>query len=78
MDIWLGFAVGAFCAGVVCLIVFLFLIGTWYLGDLREDRSDDPEKPYYFMELGKGASFRMMKNKFVLLRVRRENYIKEG
>ena len=75
MDMWLYVAVGAFMACVVCVIVFLFLIGTWYLGDLREDRSDDPERPYYFMELGKGASYRMLKNRFVLLRVKREDYI---
>ena len=77
MDVWIIFAAGAFIACVICLIVFLFLVGTWYLGDLREDRSDDPGKPYYFMELGKGASYRIMKNKFVLLRIRRENYVKQ-
>jgi len=76
MDIWLGVAVGAFVACVLCLIIFLFRIGTWYVGDLRVDRSDDPEKPYYFMEVSKGASFRMLKNNFVLLRVKQENYVK--
>jgi hypothetical protein len=79
MDIVIGFVVGVFVGAVVCMLVFLFLIGSWYLGDLREDRSDeDSEKPYYFMELAKGSSFRLMKNRFVLLKIKRENYARNN
>lgn len=76
MNMWLAVAVGVFIGCVISLIVFLFLIGTWYLGDLREDRSTEDDKPYYFMEVSKGAAGRMGVNKFVLLKVKRENYVK--
>ena len=75
MDVWLGLAVGVFIGLGISMAIVLVMIGTWYIGDLREDRSSDDERPYYFMEIGKGASGRMRRNRFVLLRVKRENYI---
>ena len=76
MDIWIGVAVGAFVGVAIALIIFLAIIGGWYVGDLREDRSSGDEKPYYFMEVSKGALSRMTRNAFVVLRVKREDYVR--
>ena len=75
MDIWLGVAVGAFIGVFVMVVVVLWVVGIWYIGDLREDRSSGDERPYYFMEVAKGAYRQMQKNRFVLLRIRHDNYI---
>lgn len=75
--IWIVLITGVFIGAVAALLIFLVIIGGWYIGDLREDRSDDPEKPYYFMEISNGASWRIRKNKFVLLKIRRENYLNQ-
>lgn len=75
MDIWYGVAVGAFIGVGFSLLVFLYKIGSWYIGNLREDRSSGDDGPYYFMEISKGASGRIRTSKFVLLRVKREDYL---
>ena len=77
-DIWLGMFVGAFIASVIQVIVYLAIIGKWYIGDLREDNSTGDERPMYFMEIAQGGYRQMQKNRYVLLRIRRENYIREG
>ena len=75
MDIWISLAVGVFIGAGIAFAVFLLRIGTWYIGDLREDRSSGEDGPYYFMEVSKGASGRISINRFVLLRVKREDYV---
>ena len=77
-DIWLGAITGIFIASAVWGFVYLAVIGKWYVGDLREDRSSGDERPLYFMEIAQGGYRHMQSNKFVLLRIKRENYIKEG
>lgn len=77
MDILCGFLVGLFVGAVALGIIVLFLIGKWYVGDLREDKSFDDELPSYFMEIAQGGYSRMKKNDFVLLRIRRENYVQK-
>ena len=77
-DIWLGFIVGCFVTGVIAMIIVMCVIGKWYIGDLREDRSVGEGEPYHFMEIAKGAARQLQTNRFVLLRVKRENYIHEG
>ena len=77
MDLWLFILVGAVVGGTIAFLVFLFVIGKWYVGNLREDRSFGEGDPYYFMEIANGALGQVKKNRFVLLRVRRENYIQE-
>ena len=76
-DIWNGIFIGMIVAGIVFAIIFIAYIGKWYIGDLREDRSSGDERPYYFMEIAQGGYRHLKSNKFVLLRVKRENYIKE-
>lgn len=73
--VWAVAAAGFFIGILVFGLIFLYLIGNWYIGDLREDRSGGEEKPYYFMEIANGASGHLRKNRFVILRVKRENYI---
>ena len=75
MNIWLAVAVGIFIGACVMGIIALLIIGGWYIGDLREDRSSGDERPYYFMEIAKGAGKRMMTSHFVILRVKREDYL---
>ena len=74
--VWVIAAVGFFIGILAFGLIFLYLIGNWYIGDLREDRSSGEEKPYYFMEIANGASDQLKKCRYVILRVRRENYIR--
>ena len=61
--------------GILISIAVLFLmVDRWYVGTLREDRSD-PSEPYYFLEIPKGGLQRMSRLKHVILSVKRENYI---
>lgn len=75
MDIWIAFAVGAFVGVAFLGLAVLYAIGKWYVGDLREDNSTGDERPYYFMEIAQGAISHVRTNRFVLLRVKRENYV---
>lgn len=67
--------IGMVLGGVFCGVAFLIQMDKWYVGVLREDRSD-PDQPYYFMEISKGRSQRLRKAKRVMLNVNREDYIK--
>ena len=68
----IGFALGIFLPGVFFVLIF----DKWYAGKLREDRSI-PDEPYYFMEIDQGRSGRLASNKFVMLRIERQNYIQK-
>ena len=72
--VWLviGYALGTIVSGAF----YLLTIDKFYVGNLREDKSI-PEEPYYFMEIDQGRSGRLASNKFVLLRVERQNYIQK-
>lgn len=75
-DIWYGLIVGIFIGVLVSTFIYLFVIGKWYIGTLREDNSSGDEQPYYFMEIANGGYSQMQHNKYALLRIRRENYVK--
>ena len=61
----LGVAAGA----VSSALVFLSVIGGWYIGNLREEPDPEEAGTYYFMEITPGGIERAKKNKFVILRV---------
>ena len=44
-------------------------------GSLRVDRSIPDEKPYLFLEIGRGNIERLAKEEFVVLKVKNENYL---
>jgi hypothetical protein len=73
---WLTLAVGIGFGIVGTLSVIALIAGRWYIGTLREDRSD-PSEPYYFMEIPKGGMRRLSGLNHVILNVKRENYVKE-
>jgi len=45
------------------------------IGSLRVDRSIPDEKPYLFLEIGRGNIERLAKEEFVVLKVKNENYL---
>ena len=45
------------------------------IGSLRVDRSITEEKPYLFLEIGRGNIERLAKEEFVVLKVKNENYL---
>lgn len=53
----------------VCIIFRLFVVGT-----LRVDRSDPDDAPYLFLELSKDVRT-VSEKKYVIFKVRNENYI---
>ena len=73
---WIWFVIGYFIGTIVSGAIYLLTVDKYWVGILREDRSI-PEEPYYFMEISAGRAERLKKNKFALLLIRRENYIKQ-
>jgi hypothetical protein len=71
---WWAFLSGIGFGIVGTMVVVALIAGRWYIGSLREDRSD-PSEPYYFMEIPKGGLQRMGRLKHVILNIKRENYI---
>ena len=45
------------------------------IGSLRVDRSIPDEKPYLFLEIGRGSIEQLAKEEFVVLKVKNENYL---
>lgn len=45
------------------------------IGSLRVDRSIPDEKPYLFLEIGRGNIDRLAKEEFVILKVKNESYL---
>ena len=76
MSGWLWLVIGYTLGTLVSGIIYLITVDKYYVGNLREDRSI-PEEPYYFMEIASGRFDRLAKNKFALLRVTHQNYIRE-
>ena len=69
---------GVIAGAGLASIVWMLLCEKWFIGDLREDQSIPDDPPFYFMEIRQGCYEYLKKGKFVLLRVRRENYMKSG
>lgn len=70
MDIIIAIIVGA----VIGIIVTLLIFSTVSAGNLRVDQSIPEDDPYLFLELTKSVST-VLKKKFVVLRVRVEDFI---
>lgn len=45
------------------------------IGSLRVDRSIPDEKPYLFLEIGRGNIEQLAKEEFVVLKVKNESYL---
>lgn len=70
MEIVVGIAIGIIIGAVVTCLVF----GAFSVGSLRVDQSIPEDDPYLFLELTKNVST-ILKKKFVVLKVRAEDFI---
>lgn len=70
MEIVVGIAIGIVIGAVVTCLVF----GVFSVGSLRVDQSIPEDDPYLFLELTKNVST-ILKKKFVVLKVRAEDFI---
>lgn len=73
---WIIAVVGVLVGIALAILVFSVIIGEWYVGDLREQPDPEEAGSYYFMEIAKGGLERIRKSKFVVLRVRKDGYMK--
>ena len=65
----------AFLVGVLIgTILYAIAIKTASVGTLRIDQSDPEDSPYLFLELKKNVN-NIASNKYVIMKVKRENYI---
>ena len=64
----LGFVVG--------MVFFLICLAARSIGTLRVDQSDPTEQPYLFLELDKPVE-NIVKEKYVLFRVSKKNFISQ-
>ena len=65
----------AFLVGVLIgTILYAISIKTASVGTLRIDQSDTEDSPYLFLELKKNVN-NIASNKYVIMEVKRENYI---
>ena len=58
------------------MIFFLICLAARSIGTLRVDQSDPTEQPYLFLELDKPVE-NIVKEKYVLFRVRKKNFISQ-
>lgn len=66
------FLLGVLFGGVVCA----FRIYSDVSGNLRIDQSDPDDRPYMFLEVHRSYD-KLISKKYVLLRVRKENFISQ-
>ncbi len=76
----IGFMWIYICTALLVGIVFgsqimRHLYQTKTIGSLRVDRSIPDEKPYLFLEIGRGNIEQLAKEEFVVLKVKNENYL---
>lgn len=71
MNFTMGFIVGMLITAAI-IFACIFLKQNW--GSLRIDRSDPDEPPYIFLELYAEPS-KIMQKKYVILKVKTENFI---
>ena len=65
----------AFLVGVLIgTILYAIAMKTASVGTLRIDQSDPEDSPYLFLELKKNVN-NIASNKYVIMKVKRENYI---
>lgn len=70
MEIVIGIIVGIIIGGVVTYLIF----GAFSVGSLRVDHSIPEDEPYLFLELTRNVST-ILRKKFVVLKVRAEDFI---
>ena len=70
MEIVIGIIVGIIIGAVVTCLIF----SAFSVGSLRVDHSIPEDEPYLFLELTRNVST-ILKKKFVILRVRAEDFI---
>lgn len=70
MEIVIAVIVGIIIGAVITCLVF----GAFGVGNLRVDQSIPEDGPYLFLELTKNVSA-ILKKKFVILKVRAEDFI---
>lgn len=69
MTTWVWILLGGMAGAVLTALVFLLVLGGWYIGNLREEPDPEETGTYYFMEITSGGINRVKRNKFVILRV---------
>lgn len=70
MDIVIAVIIGAIVGALITLLIFTSISS----GNLRVDQSIPEDDPYLFLELTKSVST-ILKKKFVVLKVRAEDFI---
>lgn len=70
MEIVIGIIVGIIIGAVATCLIF----GAFSVGSLRVDHSIPEDEPYLFLELTRNVNT-ILKKKFVVLKVRAENFI---
>lgn len=60
---------------LIGLMLAKFIYRDRPIGNLRVDNSDPDSGPYLFLELSKGLESSVLSKKYVMLRVKIENYI---
>lgn len=70
MDIAIAVIVGIIVGAIVAMLIF----SAFSVGNLRVDHSIPEDDPYMFLELTKSVST-VLKKKFVVLKVRAEDFI---
>ncbi len=70
MDIVIAVIAGAFIGAIITLLIFCTISS----GNLRVDQSITEDDPYMFLELTKSVST-ILKKKFVVLKIRAEDFI---
>lgn len=70
MEIVIGIIIGIIIGAVATCMIF----GTFSVGSLRIDQSIPEDEPYMFLELTRNVHT-ILKKKFVVLKVRAEDFI---
>lgn len=70
MEIIIGIIVGIIIGAVLTCLIF----GAFSVGSLRVDQSIPEDEPYLFLELTRNVST-ILRKKFVVLKVRAEDFI---
>lgn len=74
MKLIIGLIAGIIIGAVFVAVFMLLMIESWEVGSLNLDASI-PNEPYYFMEVDKGKAERLAKNRRIILKVKKSNYM---
>lgn len=73
--VWVFSVIGVLIGAAIAALIFIFLLGKWYIGNLREQPDPEEAGCYYFMEIAPGGMERIKKTNYVILRVQRKGYL---